>query len=447
MGDVNVMWFRRDLRLGDHPALARAAAEGEVLGLFVVDPTLLDGSGAPRAAYLHDCLTALDRSMGGRLVVRQGRPGEVVPAVADEVGAGRVFVTKDHGPYGRRRDAEMAERLRADGRQLSGSGSNYVVEPGTIRKADDTPYAVFTPFFRRWRERIGEAGTGEHDPIGTSDDVGDQVRWVEAPDDGLFDRPDPGCELPPAGEEAALDRWEHFLDDGVHRYHERRDTPSADGTSRLSPHLKWGAVHPRTLLADLHERGGLDPDGHRVFASELAWREFYADVLFHQPHTAWSNFDTRMDAIRLDDGDTARAKFERWCEGRTGFPIVDAGMRQLLATGWMHNRVRMITASFLVKDLHLPWQWGAQYFMDHLVDGDLASNNHGWQWAAGTGTDAAPYFRVFNPATQQHRYDPDGTYVGQWVPELGEGHEIEPMVDHAAERAEALARYKAVTGG
>ncbi|CAN5384436.1 deoxyribodipyrimidine photo-lyase [soil metagenome] len=441
MTEVSVMWFRRDLRLGDHPALDRAASEGGVLGLFVVDPTLLDASGAPRAAYLHDCLSVLDRSMGGRLVVRHGRPADVVATVADEVGAASVFVTRDHGPYGRRRYAEVADRLGDHGRRLRGVGSNYAVEPGTIRKADDTAYAVFTPFSRKWREQFDERADDQQPG------AVDGVSWVEATGDGLFDRPDPGCELPPAGEEAALERWQHFLDHGIDRYHERRDTPSVDGTSRLSPHLKWGTVHPRTLLADLHERGGLDPDGHRVFASELAWRDFYADVLFHQPHTAWSNLDTKMDAMRVDDGDAARKRFERWSEGRTGYPIVDAGMRQLLASGWMHNRVRMIVASFLVKDLHVPWQWGAQHFMDHLVDGDLASNNHGWQWAAGTGTDAAPYFRVFNPTTQQDRYDPDGTYVQRWVPEVGGDDEIEPIVDHAEERKEALARYKAVTGG
>jgi deoxyribodipyrimidine photo-lyase len=440
MSEVSVMWFRRDLRLDDHPALDRAASQGEVLALFVVDPALLDGSGAPRAAYLHDCLGALDRSTGGRLVLRHGRPADVVPAVAEEVGAASVFVTKDHGPYGRRRDAQVADRLRDHDRRLRGVGSNYAVEPGTIRKADDTPYAVFTPFFKRWRAHLDERAA-------ETPGAGDRVRWAEAPGEGLFDRPDPGCELPPAGEEAALERWQQFLDHHVDRYRERRNLPAADGTSRLSPYLKWGAVHPRTLLADLHERGGLDPDGHRVFASEVAWREFYADVLFHQPHTAWSNLQTKMDAMRTDDGDDARRRFERWCEGRTGYPIVDAGMRQLLATGWMHNRVRMITASFLVKDLHLPWQWGAQYFMDHLVDGDLASNNHGWQWTAGTGTDAAPYFRVFNPAAQQDRYDPDGAYVARWVPEVGGDDEIEPMIDHAEEREEALARYKAVTGG
>ncbi len=195
---------------------------------------------------------------------------------------------------------------------------------------------------------------------------------------------------------AAHERWDAFRGDGVDAYRDRRDLPAVEGTSRLSPALKWGTIHPRQLLADL-DASGAGPKGHTVFSSELAWREFYADVLFRQPRTAWENLNTRMDALPVDTDRAARDRFDRWATGTTGFGIVDAGMRQLSATGWMHNRVRMIVASFLVKDLHLPWQWGARWFMHHLVDGDLASNNHGWQWAAGTGTDAAPYFRVFNP--------------------------------------------------
>ena len=185
-------------------------------------------------------------------------------------------------------------------------------------------------------------------------------------------------------------------------------------------------------------------EGERTFQSELAWRDFYADVLFHQPHTAWSNLSPKFDEIAVDTGPAAQEKFRVWCEGRTGFPIVDAGMRQLVATGWMHNRVRMIVASFLVKDLHLPWQWGARFFLQHLLDGDLASNNHGWQWAAGTGTDAAPYFRVFNPTAQQQRWDPSGEYVQRWIPELGTSDYPPPMVDHSVERQEALDRYQAI---
>ena len=226
---------------------------------------------------------------------------------------------------------------------------------------------------------------------------------------------------------------------GVDAYNDVRDTPSLAGTSQLSPDLKWGTIHPRTLLADL-DLTGPKGDGPMVYSSELAWRDFYADVLFQQPHTAWQNLNRRYDAMPVDTDVAARARFELWTQGRTGFGIVDAGMRQLLATGWMHNRVRMIVASFLVKDLHLPWQWGARWFMQHLIDGDLASNNHGWQWAAGTGTDAAPYFRVFNPTTQQERYDKSGEYVSRWVHEP-----VEQMVDHKVERDEALRRLKTLS--
>jgi deoxyribodipyrimidine photo-lyase len=308
------------------------------------------------------------------------------------------------------------------------------VPPGTVAKADGQPYAVFTPFSKVWRQ------TGWSAP---ADEPADDARWVDAvalgiTGDPLPARPDPGCELPGVGERAAHERWEVFRSDGVDAYRDRRDLPAVDGTSRLSPALKWGTIHPRQLLADI-DASGAGAKGHTVFSSELAWREFYADVLFRQPRTAWENLNTKMDALPVDTDRAARDRFERWTSGTTGFGIVDAGMRQLAATGWMHNRVRMITASFLVKDLHLPWQWGARWFMHHLVDGDLASNNHGWQWAAGTGTDAAPYFRVFNPTLQADRYDPDGDYVARWVT-----NPVPPMLDHRAEREEALRRLASI---
>ena len=431
-----ILWFRRDLRLQHHAALMAAAADGrEVVPVFVVDPAFAD-AGAPRRAFLHDSLDALDGSIrargGSGLVLRSGRPVEVIGALVDEFDAGDVYVTRDFAPYGRRRDAAVAEALRTRGRALRGVGSPYAVDPGTVVKRDGTPFAMFTPFAKAWRKHPWPVPT---DP-GRVDDIAWTRRVVAA--DPLGPRPDPRCDLPPAGEEAALDRWREFLTDGLAGYALQRNEPAIDGTSRLSPALKWGAIHPCQLLADLDASGAGDA-AHTVFSGELAWRDFYADVLFRQPRTAWENLNRRMDALPVDTGTDALAKFERWCAGTTGFGIVDAGMRQLAATGWMHNRVRMITASFLVKDLHLPWQWGARWFMRHLVDGDLASNNHGWQWVAGTGTDAAPYFRVFNPATQQERFDPSGEYVRLWAPDT-----IEPMLDHASERVEALRRHALV---
>jgi deoxyribodipyrimidine photo-lyase len=444
---TSIIWFRRDLRLEDLPALAAAAAAARsVVPVFVVDPAFTR-SGVPRRAYLRARLTELNRAMDGALVYRHGDPVDVIPALAAEVGAATVHVTRDHAPYGRRRDAAVAERLRVDGRHLVGTGSNYAVTPGSVVKADGTPYAVFTPFSKAWRVQGWDAPV-EVDP----------VSWRGAPDiacDGPPAAFDTDVELPAVGGDDVDAQWDAFRRDRLADYPDRRNAPAVDGTSRLSAALRWGVVHPRRLLAEIDH-----DDRHRVFANELAWREFYADVLFHRPESAWRNVDRRMDALVVDDGPEARALFDRWASGATGYPIVDAGMRQLLATGYMHNRVRMIVASFLTKDLHLPWQWGARHFMAHLVDGDLASNAHGWQWTAGTGTDAAPYFRVFNPTGQAERFDPEGDYVRRWVPELVDLpaavihapgiHRPDtyppPMVDHVAERAEALARYQRSRG-
>lgn len=451
------MWFRRDLRITDLPALHAAAADGPVVPLFVVDPAF-ERSGAARRAFMGRALLSLDDAVERALVYRYGDPVDVVPAFAAEVGAAAVFVTRDHAPYGRRRDAAVSARLRDDGRRLVGVGSNYAVTPGTVEKGAGGPYGVFTPFSKAWRVAGWEA------PLGVP-----TVQWQGAPSvrcDGPPPLPALELESPcsagapgmltEASEAAAHSRWEQFLP-RVDEYDEVRNQPALDGTSRLSAALRWGLVHPRQLLDDIDHSA--DSGGHRVFANEIAWREFYADVLFHQPLTATDNLNRKMDGLPVDADADARRRFARWAEGTTGYPIVDAGMRQLARSGWMHNRVRMLVASFLVKDLHLPWQWGARHFMAHLVDGDLASNSHGWQWTAGTGTDAAPYFRVFNPTTQGIRFDPTGDYVRRWVPELadvagpavhqpgqgvGRGYPT-PMVDHAAERDEALRRYKRVT--
>jgi deoxyribodipyrimidine photo-lyase len=248
-------------------------------------------------------------------------------------------------------------------------------------------------------------------------------------------------------------QWKEFVDNGLNRYGEDRDRPDLQGTSRMSAHLKFGTIHPRTMVADLDLRRTCS----QKYPRELAFRDFYAAMLYHWPDSAWRNWNSDFDDIQTDSGPDAKRRFEAWKAGETGFPIVDAGMRQLRETGFMHNRVRMIVASFLVKDLYLLWQWGAGWFLEQLTDGDMASNQHGWQWCAGCGTDAAPYFRVFNPAAQGEKFDPAGDYIRSWVPELrtvddallrkGEppqGYPA-PIVDHRAERAEALRRYQSIS--
>lgn len=490
---AHVLWFRRDLRLRDHPALAAAAADGAaVLPLFVVDPMLWNSAGAPRQAWLVRSLAALAASCEGRLVIRYGNPSEVVPAVAAEVAAGAgagpgtgaesaggearvnararaggravtVFASADCGPYGRQRDAAVAAALAAAGSRLAQVGSPYAIGPGSILNGSGDPYQVFTPFSRAWHEH-GWPAPAQLPP--------GRLRWAQnVASERLPDEPDLGSlRLPPAGEAAAWQRWQEFKDNGLSEYAERRDQPGVDGTSGLSAHLKFGELHPRTLLAELAQLAQTTLlaektrpaenaqliEGINVFRSELCWREFYADVLWHRPTTAREYLRPEYRRMRYEPPGEA---FDAWCEGQTGFPIVDAGMRQLQAEGWIHNRVRMIVASFLIKDLHVEWQHGARWFMRWLRDGDLASNQHGWQWVAGSGTDAAPYFRVFNPVTQGLKFDPDGAYVRRYVPELagltsGTAHEPwkrpgglppgypERIVDHALERQEALARFQ-----
>ena len=442
----SVLWFRRDLRLGDHAALMTAATQGPVTALFVLDDTLLASSGEPRTAYLFRTLRALDadlHSHGGALTVRRGTPQDVVPALVKELGATAVHISADYAPYGARRDERVAEALGEV--PLVRTGSPYAVAPGRVLKSDGTPYKVFTPFYRAWSEH-GWRGPAHSDPS--------TVDWLVVGGDLIPDDPAIDAELPETGEAAALETWKEFLADGLRHYPKIRNRPDLDQTSRMSPHLKWGTIHPRTMLADLE-------GGHDAYRRQLCWRDFYGQVLHHWPSSAHDYFKPDMKRMKYDEGTRADEAFARWSKGETGFPIVDAGMRQLLAEGWMHNRVRMIVASFLVKDLHLEWTRGAKHFMDHLIDGDLANNQHGWQWTAGTGTDAAPYFRVFNPVSQGEKFDPIGDYVRRWVPQLRgiPGAAVHqpwsqdepptdypvPMVDHKVERLEALDRLKALS--
>jgi deoxyribodipyrimidine photo-lyase len=441
---ISIMWFRRDLRLADNPALLAALdSADEVLPVFVDDPNLSGPSGLPRLAFLYSNLMSLNEALKGNLVVRKGQPASVISDLVGEVQATGVFCTEDFGPYGRERDEAVEASLAKQNVVLHRVDSPYAVEPGAIVKGDGSPFQVFTPFSRAWLAHgWGKSQRAPRSP-----------KFVRVKSDGIPEVPEVGAELPPAGEAAAHKRLDGFLSEKVNDYKAHRDEPGAGATSRMSPYLKYGVIHPRQILERLG--AGVGP---ATFRNELCWREFYADVLFHRPDSARSSYREEMKLMKVSSGKKYDEYYKAWTQGMTGYPIVDAGMRQLLGEAWIHNRVRMIVASFLIKDLHIDWHRGALHFMHHLVDGDIASNMHGWQWTAGTGTDAAPYFRIFNPVTQGKKFDTNGVYIKKWVPELAamdpkfihepwkaagglpDGYP-ERIVDHDVERKEALARY------
>jgi deoxyribodipyrimidine photo-lyase len=444
---TTVMWFRRDLRLSDNPALLEATRLGDrTVPLFVLDDALWGPAGDARRAFLSGCLRALDESLGGRLVLRHGKPEEVLPELVREIGARQAFAAADFGPYGSRRDGRTAAALCEAGASLELVGSPYAVPPGELRTRQGTPYRVFSAYAGAWRQH------GWPPPLAAPR----SPSWHRVEGDGVPGCPPVDAILPDPGEAAAKRAARRFWERRLAVYDNARDRPDLDATSRLSPYLKWGCLHPRQLLARLGRSSA-----EQAFRAELCWRDFYADVLHHDPSSGRQSMNVSLRDLEVDTGADADARFAAWAEGRTGYPLVDAGMRQLRAEAWMHNRVRMVAASFLVKDLHVDWRRGARYFLDRLVDGDLASNHHGWQWVAGTGTDAAPFVRVFNPVTQSRRFDPDGDYIRRYVPELRDVGATEihepwtvdsgpphgypaPMVDHGEERAEALRRLAAI---
>lgn len=439
-----IMWFRRDLRIHDHPALYKSIDDGgEIVPVFILDPTLIKSGGSKRLAYLGQSLRALDESLSNSLHVISGDPVSVLKELMKKYNATSVHISAEFEPYGATRDA----RVEAAGISLIRTGSPYAVAPGRVRKpSDGTPYKVYTPFYKAWCEHGWRAPAKKPAAIAT---IKPEKSAREFPE---WKVPD-GVTLTRAGELAAIERFKYFQKNGLDEYDEARNLAGIDGTSKMSAHLKWGEIHPRTLLAPLGAS-----KAHDVYRKEIAWREFYADVLFHNQHTETDYYAPQFSAMRYDK---PGKQFTAWCEGKTGYPFVDAAMRQLVKEGWMHNRTRMVVASFLVKDLHLEWQLGERFFREHLIDYDVASNAHGWQWTAGCGTDASPYYRVFNPVEQGKRFDPDGAYIRKYVSELANlsaeeihepwlatsglpAHYPARIVDHAAERLESLARLEEI---
>jgi deoxyribodipyrimidine photo-lyase len=430
---TSILWLRRDLRIHDHPALdaARTGAD-HLVPVFCLDDRLLHGrhSSGPRTQFLLECLADLDRSLrnrGSRLVVRHGRPEVEIPRLAKQTGADAVHFSADVSPFARARDRRVARALDVAWHEHPGTFA--VDDLCSIRTTTGGPYAVFTPFHRTWtqvpRRRRHGAPSGLP-PLPPGLDPG------SLPDLGALGLRQEVEDPMPGGEREARERLSRFVGNRAAAYGDTRNLLAGDGASRLSPYLHFGCLSPREVEERV-ESG--------EFRRQLCWRDFYAHVLLHFPANAHTEYQARYrDTLRWS---RAQTRFDAWCEGRTGFPLVDAGMRQLRREGWMHNRARLVVASFLTKDLGIDWRWGERWFMRLLLDGDEASNNGNWQWIASVGVDPQPPFRrILNPARQQARFDPDGAYVRRYVPELGDGEYGEPIVDHAAARREALARYR-----
>jgi deoxyribodipyrimidine photo-lyase len=479
-----ILWFRRDIRLADHPALVAAAAAAKergapLLPIFIWEPGLIAGprASANRTWFLRESLLELGaslRAIGSDLVELQGPAASSLPRLIGELRAAGstgeidLFMTRDHTPFARKRDRAVADLLAPLDVQVHAKRGLVVVEPEELLTGGGTPYGVYTPYFRRWLEQVDASAPlpapKKLPPLPTP-------APTSTVDQALLDaHAAPTAqigELPKPGERAArahADAWRR----SVVEYADRRNTlADSAGTSRLSAALHVGLLSPRELVArqlPLPSVKEGERSGERLWVSQVAWRDFYTQVLWHAPHAARSAWRPSYDAIKWSSNATL---LEAWKSGTTGYPVVDAGMRQLAATGFMHNRARMITASFLTKDLLIDWREGEAHFLRHLVDGDIAANNGGWQWCAGSGTDAQPYFRIFNPVTQAGNFDPDGEYVRRWVPELAAlktpaihapwahpkaldaagiklgVHYPEPIVDHAEARQRTLAAYSA----
>jgi deoxyribodipyrimidine photo-lyase len=479
----SVVWFRRDLRAFDHAALHHALRDatqhgGSVVCVFVFDTDILDGlpRDERRVRFIHASLRELDaelRKLGGGLMVRHGAAREEIPRLVGELDAGSVYVNEDYEPDAIARDAAVAEALAREGRALLRFKDQVIFEKNEVLTLAGGIYGVFTPYKNAWLKRLA-AQPESAAPWMIEPHARALAPVPEVPLPGLAALGFDDGPLPARpGMAGASELFEDFLP-RLADYGTARDFPALDATSRLSIHLRFGTTSVRHLVRTLRQMmaNGAGGAGAPVWLSELIWREFYAMILFHHPHIAQQSFKPAFDAVAWEAGDAAQAVFAAWCEGRTGYPLVDAAMVQLNTTGFMHNRLRMVTASFLVKDLGIDWRWGERYFARQLNDYDLASNVGGWQWAASTGCDAQPWFRIFNPVTQSQKFDRQGEFIRQYLPQLAKldardihapwllpaqelaacgivlGRDYpEPVVDHAQARQRTLERFAVVKGG
>lgn len=423
-----LFWHRRDLRINDNAGLYKALSKDEVVQpIFIFDSTILSKlqKNDQRVVFIHqeiDRLKSEYKSLGTDLLVFHGNPIDILPNLVEEMKVKSVYTNRDYEPYALQRDQSIFELLQKKNIEFFGAKDHVIFEKSEVLKADGTPYTVFTPYSRKWKEKLNDFYVSSY-PV---ENYFSHLAKTDIT---------PIISLKKLGfEDKQLVKFpaRSFPEKIIQTYSKTRDIPSINGTSRLSLHLRFGTISIRELTR-------LAIHSNETYLNELIWRDFYQMIIFHFPHSAKDAFRSKYDRIEWEHNEE---HFTAWCEGKTGYPLVDAGMRELNATGFMHNRVRMVVASFLTKHLLLDWRLGEGYFAEKLLDFELASNVGGWQWAAGCGCDAAPYFRVFNPTSQQEKFDPDFKYIKKWVPEFGTNQYPQPIIDHKFARERVIERYK-----
>jgi deoxyribodipyrimidine photo-lyase len=456
-----IHWFRRDLRIADNTALHHASQAGSVVPVYILSSWCKDHAwtGSNRQQFLCGCLESLSKNLetlNSSLIIRKGPAVSALKQLIKETGATAVHFNRDPDPFGKKTEQELSKLCTEWGIDCCGYDDVALHNPTEILTQTGNPYKVYTPYANNWLSRPKPAPLSKPESLNTPQGISS----LPLPKPAYWNLPESRAKLPEPGERAARERMRDAVSKIIGHYAEKRDIPSLDGTSRLSQDLRFGLISIRTLYAkvntalrsaDVRSRSSIE-----IYIKELAWREFYFAILHHFPHVLEHEFNKDWQGLPWDE---PSENFEKWKSGQTGFPIIDAGMRQLLQTGFMHNRVRMITAMFLTKDLHIDWKLGESHFMQHLTDGEIASNNGGWQWSAGTGADAAPYFRIQNPWSQTAKHDPTGVYIKRWISELADvepkkfqappengiplaaGYPL-PCVDHKTERDRTLAIFK-----